>query len=129
MSDTPDTPLTPPAWSVVPSTQTHDIAQLRAAAVAVTGLRPELVDRLQGDTLDALVADAETLAGLTAPLPAAPAAPALDAEDGFDGGTRREAHPYGSMSSEHIAKLAKTDPTRFNELLESGQIDLRRVVR
>jgi hypothetical protein len=102
--------------------------QLRRVAASATGLHPDLASRLNGETIDELMADAAALRDALGGL----AAPATDAStdpnaESLDGGTRRTTGG-GDWTRESIAKLAKQDPHRFNDLVDRGEIDLARVL-
>ena len=95
------------------------LASTRLQVALEAGLPVEAAARLQGANAEELKADAEALAAL---LGASKQEEQPNPEDGFDGGTRRE-QPNG-MTREQIAKLARENPTKFNEMLEKGELSL-----
>lgn len=106
--------------------------ELRAIAAQSVGLHPELTEYLRGETLAELSADAQRLRAVTigADETAEPSAgsttervsaPGLASGPGLDGGTPRE---LPKPRVEQIRHLAKTDPRRFNEMLDRGELNL-----
>lgn len=87
------------------------------------GLHQGLADRLQGNTVEEMTAHAERLKRVTIPR-----APEQAEEEGIGGGTRREPRKEG-LTREAIAKLAKEDPRKFNDMLDAGEIFLSKAGR
>lgn len=92
----------------------------RTLVAAQAGLPEELGELLKGSTKEELEAHAETLKAFAKPAET-PADPGTSA----DGGTRRE-QPTWTVDA--VRKLAKENPTRFNDMVDNGQIDLGRIV-
>lgn len=90
----------------------------RTLVAAKAGLPDELGALLQGNTKEELEAHAETLKAFAKPAEE----PDPTEDDGFGGGTRRQ-QPKG-MTKAQVAKLARENPTKFNEMLEKGELSL-----
>ena len=147
MSETPNpeaaaasTPAAPPVAAPTPTVSTS-LAELKATVAAAAGLPEGLASRINGANLNEMMADAKALqammpkpapAPVSTPAPLTPAAETLATEAEPRESTtpviRREQNA-GSMTREQIALLAKKSPRRFNEMLESGQINLQSVIR
>lgn len=81
---------------------------LKQLAVETAGLDPRWADRLRGDTLEELTADARSLVEL---MPHAK-------------GPAKTNEPNGRLTRDELRDMADTDPGPFNELVESGRLNL-----
>ena len=87
----------------------HKNENLRLRVAAEKNLPADLIDRLQGDNLEDLLADADKFLELMKP---------AEATD-FDGGSRATAK---APSRDEIVRLAKEDPVEFNRRVDAGEI-------
>lgn len=102
-------------------------ADLAAALLANTRMRVameanlpvDLMDRLKGDSEDALREDAEKLLAIVNPQGGGEGKPG-DRQGEFDAGHRRA--PDDGMTHEEALRLAREEPAKFNQLMDEGKI-------
>lgn len=89
-----------------------DAENLRLRVALETKLPAELIDRLRGDTEDAIREDAAKLLELVKP----------GSAPSFDGGARKPTDDGKTWTRDEVRALVRSDPEKFNALVESGDI-------